>query len=145
MTEVSTGYEEAEEFLIGWREDDPALKKCFARLVTVLRSLEGVSCTFTARPGISYSLRPKYHRQQERDFFMIIDVIDDDPDSRWLSICFYADLISDPEERGEVIPGGLAGGDGYCFDLFADDEELVEYLENRSREAYESVKIRAMG
>lgn len=136
MTEVSTGYREAEEFLIGWQEDAPAVKQCFARLVAVLMSLEGVSCTFTARPGISYSLRPKHHLQQDRDFFMVIDVIDDDPESRWLSICFYADLITDPEERGEVIPGGLAGGDGYCFDLFASDEELADYLEKRCREAY---------
>ena len=43
--------------------------------------------------------------------FAIIDVIDDDPQARWLSVCFYGDMITDPEGRGEVIPGGLAGAD----------------------------------
>lgn len=145
MTEVSKGYREVEEFLNGWQEEIPAVKGCFARLVAGIRALEGVTCTFMARPGISYSLRPKHHRQQDRSFFMVIDIIDDDPEARWLSVCFYADLINDPDGRGEVIPGGLAGGDGYCFDLFAYDEELVDYLEKRYREAYGSVRVRAVG
>ena len=141
MTEVSTGYREVEEFLNGWQEEIPAVKGCFSRLVAGLRILEGVTCTFMARPGMSYSLRPKHYRQQDRNFFMVIDIIDDDPEARWLSICFYADLINDPDGRGEVIPGGLAGGDGYCFDLFADDEDQMSYLEKRCLEAYGSVKV----
>ncbi|MBW2683786.1 MAG: hypothetical protein JRC69_09555, partial [Deltaproteobacteria bacterium] len=63
------------------------------------------------------------------------DVIDDDPAERWLSVCFYGDMIADPEQRGEVIPGGLAGSDGYCFDMFEDDKELADYLVDRLVEA----------
>ena len=44
-------------------------------------------------------------------------------------------MISDPEERGELIPGGLAGSDGYCFDMFEDDKVLAAYLAERLDEA----------
>jgi hypothetical protein len=140
MSETAKGFREVEEFVRGWREEAPAVKGTFERLLAVLRTLQGVACTFTARPGVSYSLRPRHCRQQDRDFFMILDVIDDDPAARWLSVCFYADLITDPEGRGEVIPGGLAGSDGYCFDLYSEDEDLVDYLEKRCLEAWESAK-----
>jgi hypothetical protein len=66
----------------------------------------------------------------------MVDVIDDDPAERWLSVCFYGDMITDPEERGEVIPGGLAGSDGYCFDMYDDDEKLAHYLVERMKEGY---------
>ncbi len=140
MTETAEGYGEVEEFVSGWREGVPAVKGSFERLLAVLRGLQGVACSFTARPGVSYSLRPKHCRQQDRDFFMILDVIDDDPAARWLSVCFYADFITDPDGRGEVIPGGLAGSDGYCFDLCSDDVDLVDYLEKRCLEAWGSAK-----
>ncbi len=145
MAEESIVYQEVEGFVNSWQEKEPGVKACFTRLLGLIRNLDGVTCTFIARPGISYSLRPKHHRQQARDFFMVIDVIDDTPETRWLSVCFYDDLITDPDGRGEVIPGGLAGGDGSCFDLFADDEGLVDYLEKRCLEAYGSVKVRAVG
>ena len=140
MTEATEGYREVEEFVGGWRGEVPAVKGSFEQLLAMLRSLEGGACTFTARPGVSYSLRPKHSRQQERDFFMILDVIDDDPAARWLSVCFYADFITDPDGRGEVIPGGLAGSDGYCFDLYADNPDMVDYLKKRCLEAWESAQ-----
>ena len=62
-------------------------------------------------------------------------MIDDDPAERWLSVCFYGDMISDPAERGEIIPGGLAGSDGYCFDMVEDDEGLAYYIVERLVEA----------
>lgn len=145
MSDGKSGLREAEEFVNGWREEVPAVKGCFTRLMALLGTLEGVECSFTARPGVSYSLRPRHRRQAKRDFFMILDVIDDDPAARWLSVCFYADLITDPEERGELIPGGLAGGDGYCFDLFADDPALVDYLQQRCREAWQAAKAGTAG
>ena len=69
-------------------------------------------------------------------FFFIIDIIDDDPKNRWLSVCFYKDMISDPDEMGEIIPQGLPNEDGYCFDVDQWDKKLLEYLKVRMDEAY---------
>ena len=64
------------------------------------------------------------------------DVIDDDPKERWLSVCFYGDMVTDPEERGDLIPEGLLGDDGYCFDLDEYDEEGLNYILARLTEAH---------
>ncbi len=63
----------------------------------------------------------------------MVDVIEDT--TRWLSICFYGDMIADPEERGDFVPGGLLGEDAVCFDLEEQDETLVKYIETRLDEA----------
>ena len=67
----------------------------------------------------------------------MLDVIDDDPGHRWLSVCFYGDMITDPDELGDLIPGGLLGSDGYCFDISEEDDALREYVGVRIQEAYE--------
>ena len=84
---------------------------------------------------MSYSIRAVHKNQQKRDFYIIFDVIDDDPEDRWLSICFYEDMITDPLEIGEQIPGGLGGDDGYCFDLNSGAADEIEYLQQRMDEA----------
>jgi hypothetical protein len=68
----------------------------------------------------------------------MIDVIDDDPANRWLSVCFFEDMVADPEEKGDLIPGGLLGDDGYCFDLDSAQEDEVAYIALRIREALAS-------
>jgi hypothetical protein len=68
------------------------------------------------------------------------DVIDDDPDQRWLSICFYGERISDPEERGDFVPGGLLGQDALWFDYDGGDEELLGYITRRIAEAYHATQ-----
>jgi hypothetical protein len=65
-----------------------------------------------------------------------MDFIDENP--RWLSVCFYGDLITDPEEYGDLVPEGLMGEDGYCFDLEENDPDLVKYIGKRLDEAYEN-------
>ena len=127
--------QEVEDFLAGWDDRQAAMRNCFKDLYQTVAGLEGVMLQFVARPGVSYSLRPRHQQQQGRDLFAMIDVIDDDPAARWLSVCFYQDMISDPEERGEIIPGGLAGSDGYCFDLYQPDQDALAYLRARLREA----------
>ena len=94
---------------------------------------------------MSYSLRVKHMLQQSRELFVIMDVIDDDPESRWLSVCFYPDMITDPEERGNIIPLGLLGEDGYCFDYDEWDEEFLRYLETRLDEAHKGASQEAAG
>jgi len=126
---------EIEAFLKAWDKEEQPMRDLFGLFYRELLSMAGVELTFVARPGVSYSLRPKHDRQQTRELFAIIDVIDDDPQQRWLSVCFYEDMITDPMELGELIPGGLAGSDGYCFDLDTHDQKKVRYLLDRLQEA----------
>jgi len=129
--------QELEAFLDAWEDTPPRIKEAFVRLKDNLAGKNHLGFAFKARPGVSYSLRATHDLQQERALFVIMDVIDDDPDNRWLSVCFYPDMITDPEERGNIIPLGLLGEDGYCFDYDEWDKEFLEYLEKRLDEAYE--------
>ena len=131
---------EIEAFLEAWGQEKQPMCNRFRMLYQELVSMDGVTINFVARPGVSYSMRPKHRNQKERELFAIVDVIDDDPQDRWLSVCFYGDMISDPKERGELIPGGLAGSDGYCFDMYEDDETLTLYLIDRIKEAGTAAK-----
>ncbi|WP_457575251.1 hypothetical protein [Desulfomarina sp.] len=136
MMEKKMVESEIETFLSDWGgEGDQPMKNWFRLFFDTVKTMEDVELQFVARPGVSFSIRPKHRRQTDRELFAIIDVIDDDPAERWLSVCFYGDMITDPEERGEVIPRGLSGSDGYCFDMFEDDKQLAAYLVARLKEA----------
>lgn len=128
-----------DEFIEGWGDDSAEAKQFLVELYEKIKSLDDTTCTFTGRPGVSYSLRPKRGCQKDRDFFAMVDVIDDDPTDRWLSVCFYGDTITDPEEKGDFVPGGLAGGDGHCFDAYSFEDELKQYILARIQEAWDSV------
>lgn len=130
--------ESIEALLDSWRQSAEAMADCFRTFYHSLAAMDGVRLQFTARPGVSYSLRPWRANPAGREFFAIVDVIDDDPGERWLSVCFYGDMISDPGQLGELIPGGLGGNDGYCFNLYDPDPEMVDYLGTRLREAYQA-------
>lgn len=127
-----------EAFLEEWKDTPQRIKEAFVRLRGNLANKNDLRLAFKARPGVSYSLRAAHALQKERVLFVIMDVIDDDPRIRWLSVCFYPDMITDPEERGHLIPLGLLGEDGYCFDIEEWDEEYLSYLELRQDEAYMS-------
>lgn len=133
MSDKSAVMAEVDGFLGQW-PDEP-MRECFIKMYRNVAEMAGVELEFVSRPKISHSLRPKHVNQSDRDLFGMIDVIDDDPEARWLSVCFYGDLITDPEERGELIPGGLAGADGYCFDMYEADDELTGYIIARLQEA----------
>ncbi|KHK00603.1 hypothetical protein [Desulfovibrio sp. TomC] len=119
-------------FIESWTDDQNGVKKAFLRLKTVLEGLQGATVNFVPRPPTSYSLRAEPHRG--RPVITMVDVASLDGE-RFLSVCFYADTIKDPEERGDLIPGGLLSQDGYCFDLDSDDEDAVSYVEARILEA----------
>ncbi|MBN2420244.1 MAG: hypothetical protein JXL81_12720 [Deltaproteobacteria bacterium] len=127
---------EVSDLLNGWTTDNNGMKTAFSEIVNLLESLEGVVYSFKSRPGISYSLRVNVDNNGEEKILTMMDVIDDDPENRWISICFYAETISDPNEEGDLIPGGLLGEDGYCFDLFENDEDSVSYIKDRITEAH---------
>jgi len=125
-----------EEFLATWAETPAKNKQGFVRLMERLAATEGLRLEFHPRPGLTYSLRalcPGY----ARPLLLMIDVIEDQP--RWLSVCFFADLVNDPEERGAHVPGGLLGEDALCFDLEACTAEALGYVEARIDEAWQSV------
>lgn len=126
---------EIDDFLNKW-SDDQEMKKAFMQLKDHLKKKDAIELAFKGRAGVSYSLRAKHKNQQNRDLFVMIDVIDDDPDERWLSVCFYGDLLTDPEEKGDLVPEGLSGDDGYCFDLDEFNEADLKYIETRLDEAY---------
>jgi len=127
---------ELDAFLADWKEGaDDGAKPLFQSLYACLAGLDGVSLEYKGRPGVSHSLRAQHIAQNERDLFVLIDIIDDDPDARWLSVCFYADLVTDPAGRGDVVPGGLAGNDACCFDIDNPDADLKAYVMTRLKEA----------
>ena len=131
---------ELENLLEDWADSASQTKKAFARLLDRLRRTPDLSLDFVARPGVTYSLRAKHTAQTKRDLFAMVDVIDDDPAERWLSVCFYGDFITDPEENGDFVPEGLLGEDAICFDLESKDDELTEYVKARLEEAWRSAK-----
>jgi hypothetical protein len=125
-------------FIQEWTDDALGVKPIFTALYDDISNREDVRLEFHDRPGISYSLRAMHKDQNDRPLFAMIDVIDDEPKRRWLSVCFYGDTIEDPAELGDLIPEGLLGSDGYCFDITGPDAELTQYVCRRIHEAYEN-------
>lgn len=125
--------EALDAFLAAWA-DCPA-KAAFDAVRAALAAVPGVVLSAKVRPGVSASLRGSHPAQEGRELFVLIDIIDDDPEHRWLSVCFYDDLVTDPEERGDLVPRGLMGEDARCFDLDGEDDEAVAYVADRVREA----------
>lgn len=126
-----------ETFLSEWEETPEGNRRAFVRLRDFLADLDDVTLDFQPRPGVTYSLRAAHDAQKDRDLFVMVDVIEDTP--RWLSICFYSDLIDDPDERGDEVPEGLLGEDATCFDLETHEEAMLAYVEARFREAARAV------
>ena len=126
-----------QKFINDWVDDSLCIKTIFISLLQNLQQKEDVEIEFHERPGISFSLRGVHKNQKDRPLFVMIDIIDDDPKQRWLSVCFYGDTIEDPDDQGDLVPGGLLGSDGYCFNLTESDESLKEYVGQRIQEAYE--------
>lgn len=135
MADNSAVENEIGSFLASWQKDPLQAKPVFVEFRDYLASLPDVELGFKGRPHISYSMRAKHAAQKERDVFVLVDVVDDDPDNRWLSICFYADMITDPDENGDLVPNGLLGEDAICFNLDEDDPAAKEYVLKRLREA----------
>jgi len=133
-------YAEMADLLKKWIDDGENIKPAFIKLQERLSEKERAIFYFKSRPGISYSFRgnvPASSDKEER-LFVMVDIVDDDPENRWLSVCFYGDMITDPDEEGDLVPQGLLGEDGYCFDLYEYDEAAISYLEDRIDEAYKN-------
>lgn len=131
----ATWPEGLQEMLAGWNADPVAARPAFEDFAARLAETPGVSLSFKARPGVSYSLRARHAAQKTRELFVLVDVVDDDPANRWLSVCFYADMVTDPEERGDFVPKGLMGADACCLTLDEDDADMRDYIAARLAEA----------
>jgi hypothetical protein len=117
-----------------WPASSSAAQESFMALWQHVRNLSGATLEFHARPGVSYSLRGTCRHRAGRPLFVMIDVIDDDP--RWLSVCFYGEDVNDPEQRGDLVPGGLLGEDGLCFDIDESEPSVLPYVRQRIDEAH---------
>ncbi len=125
------------DFIEAWVDGPGKIKEAFLELMEYLQDQDGVSLEFLPRPGVTYSLRGVHVNQNEKPLFVMVDVIEGEP--RWLSVCFYSEMISDPEGVSDFVPGGLLGEDAMCFDLEEYSEDRITYLCERIKEAFESV------
>jgi hypothetical protein len=123
-------------FVEEWNDTKENNKSTFLRFKCFLENKEGVTLDFLPRPGVTYSLRAVHAAQKEKGLFVMVDVIEDDP--RWLSVCFYGDMITDPDEMGDFVPGGLLGEDAVCFDIETRNDDLIQYVETRLDEAWQN-------
>jgi hypothetical protein len=122
-----------------WVHDPLNLRGVFLSLAHHFAKKEGAVLTFKTRPGISFSLKAFRNEGIGKDqLFGLVDIIDDDPLNRWLSVCFYNDAITDPMEKGDFIPEGLLGKDGYCFDILENDHAFIEYIILKIDESFSS-------
>ncbi|MGB5157963.1 hypothetical protein [Desulfobacterium sp. N47] len=124
---------EMNAFIEGWKETPEKNKEVFLHFRDYIGKKEGVTLEFIPRPGLTYSLRATHAAQKKKGLFVMVDVIEDTP--RWLSVCFYGEMITDPEEKGDFVPEGLLGEDAVCFDIEERDEVLIRYIEIRLDEA----------
>ena len=122
-------------FLETWTTDPNNAKDAFVRFKDFLLTTPDVRFDFKARPGVSYSLRAANAKNDERPLFVLVDVVDDEPEARWLSVCFYADMVNDPNELGDFVPSGLMGKDACCLNLEEDDPAMRDYILARLGEA----------
>jgi hypothetical protein len=127
---------ELNAFIKDWKETPEKNREVFLHFREYLGKKEGVTLEFISRPGVTYSLRAVHAAQEKRKLFVMVDVIEDTP--LWLSVCFYGEMITDPEEKGDFVPEGLLGEDAVCFDIVQRDEELIRYIEIRLDEACRS-------
>lgn len=122
-----------------WPADQEGLLAVFDELRVWAAGKPGLRTAIVTRPGISHSLRAStavLPLGRSRPVFFLIDVVVSDADPWFLSVCFYEDEITDPEERGNPIPLGLYDETGYCFDVDGPDDGLVTYIKIRVDEAY---------
>ena len=131
---LSQAIPELDAFLADWTDTPQKNRQAFMELKNHLGAKPGAVLSFIARPGVTYSLRAAAPDRSDRPLFVMVDVIEDDP--RWLSVCFYDDLVQDPDELGDHVPEGLLGEDAVCFDLETYDPELFAYVIARIDEAY---------
>ena len=129
---------ELRRFLGVWPSSQAGLKQALLTLKERAQALPGAVLEFVARPGVSHSLRftlDPLPPGRERPVFFLVDVVSDGGEL-FLSVCFYEDEVSDPDELGNAVPAGLFAETGYCFDVDDYDQKQMAYLASRLDEAF---------
>lgn len=124
--------------MAGWGGDEGEVLSAFERLLEHILRKNGALLDLKARSGVSFSLRAmnRFCSERKRPLVMLVDIVLDQSSGRWLSVCFYADEVSDEEERGNLVPKGLLDEDGYCFDIESFEDDFLCYVEGRIDEAW---------
>lgn len=123
-----------ERFTREWTTDQRRVRPLFLDLLARLTAWDA-SLDFVVREGVSASLRAAWPRPaSDRPLFCLVDVVQDEG-GPWLSVCFYADDVTDPENLGNLVPQGLLGEDGYCFDVEEPNPAVERYLAERMAQA----------
>ncbi|MEW6261569.1 MAG: hypothetical protein AB1641_00700 [Thermodesulfobacteriota bacterium] len=122
---------------LNWPSEQKALYNFFQVLTRTTRARPGTTTAILERPGVSYSFRGAIQPPgRARPVYLLLDVIVSSTEPWFLSVCFYQDEITDPEGRGNPVPGGLFGETGYCFDVETPDGDTLDYLLTRLDEAH---------
>lgn len=122
------------EFFATWTSDTNGVKPACEALFESMTQMPGIKLAFLYRQGISLSIRALPEDNPEK-IVALLDIIDDDPEARWISLCFDASRVTDSEERGDLVPQGLQGVDACCFDYDTADSAYLAYLAERVQEA----------
>ncbi len=130
-----------DKWLTSWDSDPLGGKGAFEAYYDYLKNLPEVFLEFHKRPSISFSLRARHKAQAEDSLFVLIDVVDDEPEARWLSICFFANMVKDPEGLGDLVPQGLMDSDALCLNLEDADAEMEAYILQRIYEAHDKASV----
>jgi hypothetical protein len=125
---------EIDDFLNSWAVDgseetdewQSKVKAVFTDFYNLFKHHK-LQMTWHARPGKCYSL--DVFAQGATSGFARLDIVDDDPEERWLFLCIKKDLAEDPENYGEVMPEILDGQDALCFDIDERDDVMRAYLQ----------------
>ena len=128
-----------QEVLAGWPADQEGLARAFEELTRSAAQMTETVVEVITRLGVSHSFRATLidpSGKRVRPVYFLVDVVVSSSDPWFLSVCYYEDEITDPEELGNPIPQGLFQETGYCFDVEAYDPELLGYLRDRLAEAH---------
>lgn len=122
-------------YLDVWTHDPRRVKPLFAAIAEAMAGC-GAHLELVVRQGITASLRAAAPgpKTGPRPLIALADVVED-PQGRFLSVCFYDDEVADPEERGQSVPRGLLDEDARCFDIDGPDPDILPYLAIRLSEA----------
>ncbi len=127
------------DLMAAWPENQAGLRRAFSELTENAEARTGTEVSLISRAGVSHSFRATLDNpgpNRKRPVYFLVDVIVSEADPWFLSVCFYEDEITDPEDLGNPIPQGLFEETGYCFDVDDYDAVLLNYLTQRIAEAH---------
>jgi hypothetical protein len=127
------------DLMAAWPENQLELRQAFEELTEYARTRPGTNVSLISRAGVSHSFRATAedpNPERDRPFFLLVDVIVSEADPWFISVCFFEDDITDPEDLGDSIPQGLFGENGCCFDVDDYDADLLSYVTKRIAEAH---------